>query len=604
MITAPFAPSEMPTGPAKSTWSRVSALHVVIITLSLAMTIGAWQFSKYQIDTRTQARFDVARDRTIGLIKNGMQKYEDTLWAGASTMNSHNDAMTRAQWHNFAGTLRIDERYPGINGIGVIHFLTAETLPAYLQAQRGERPGFAIFPAHDQSIHMPITYIEPEETNAAAVGLDVAHELNRRTAALASRDTGTAQITGPITLVQDAGNTPGFLFYVPFYANKDHNHSAHRPQDVLGAIYAPFVVRNLMAGLLAKELRSLRFSITDAGAAIYDEHGAQDQLNDPNPMYSDRVVLNLYGREWVLDLRTNLAFRAQNTFAQPTVVLFGGLIIELLIIAMLVMMSRANAHTIAYADRVTATLREEKHRLALTNEELEQFAYIASHDLKTPIRGISGLTEMIREDLEEYLETPEADPEIAQNLDRIDARVTRMIELTRGIMEFSRVGDFEFAPEPLSLPEAVETLVSDFALRPGQIELHSEVEAIHVDAFNLRRVLENLIGNAIKHHDGVRPLKIIISVIQTEGILRLAVTDNGPGIDPQFHNRVFEVFQTLREAEAPESTGIGLAIVKKLVERLGGTITLDSDPGMGATFSFDWPAQNDGHGLPLLEKAA
>lgn len=591
----PFSPSLL---------GQFNLIHLVVIVLSLVMTIGVWQYSKIQVASRIETRFEVARDAAVGLLKDGMQKYEDALWAGVAAMESHGNDMTLPQWQDFSSTLRIDERYPGINGIGVIHFLTPDALPAYLAQRQSERPDFTVFPAHDRPLKMPISFIEPAMANKEAIGLDVAHEENRYAAALASRDTGMPQITGPITLVQDAGHTPGFLFYAPFYRDDVPVNAKHDPSDVVGAVYAPFVVRKLMAGLLAKDLRNIRFSITDAGQTIYDEHSAPDVSLDPDPMFTDQVSVDLYGRSWTLDMRTNLAFRADNLQVRPNMVLAAGLIIEALIIALIVMLSRANAQAVKYADKVTAELRREKHKLAATNEELEQFAYVASHDLKTPIRGIGGLTEMLREDLDDYLTSPDALPEVAQNLDRIDARVARMTELTRGIMEFSRVGAYERRSDPLSLPEAVETMIADFELEDGQLELHTAEPIVEADTFNLRRVLENLVGNSIKYHDGVRPLKISIDVTRVPKRLQFSVTDNGPGIDPRFHQRVFEVFQTLRDANAPESTGIGLAIVKKLVERQGGAITLSSEPDEGTTFRFDWPAKIETTAATSLEKAA
>ncbi len=604
MTSASFASSPKAEHAPTSIWRQISLIHVMIIVLSLMMTIGVWQYTKYQMANRNLVRFEIARDSVIGLLKNGMQQYEDALWAGVSAMESHNGDMTLDQWRAFANTLRIDEKHHGINGIGVIHFLSDDTMPAYLAQRLGERSDFALYPPHERDIYMPISFIEPEATNAEAIGLDVAHEDNRFNAAMASRDTGAAQITGAITLVQDAGHTPGFLFYAPFYKTDVPAGAAHDPEDVAGAVYAPFVVPRLMAGLLAKELRNVHFSITDAGETIYDEHAAVDDTTDPAPLFAQQVTINLYGREWQLDMRTDLAFRASNSYALPNLVLIAGLIIEALIIGMVGMLLRANTRAVQYAERVTKDLRAEKHKLALTNEELEQFAYVASHDLKTPIRGIGGLTEMLREDLEDYLASEDALPEVSQNLDRIDARVARMNQLTRGIMEFSRVGPFDERSEPLNLADAVEAMTSDFNLEPGQIELHTHAPVIEADTFNLRRVLENLVGNSIKYHDGVKPLKIGITVTRIPQRHQFEITDNGPGIDPQFHQRVFEVFQTLRTADSPESTGIGLAIVKKLVERQGGAITLASALGEGTTFRFDWPAKHGRHKHSQMERAA
>jgi signal transduction histidine kinase len=560
------------------------------------LTLGAWRFSIQQVETRTGARFEAARDRAIGLITDRMARYEDALWAGVAAIESHEGAVSYAQWKEFAGNLGIDERYPGINGIGVIRFHDATTLDAYLAEQRLTRPDFRIFPAHDGAEFMPITYIEPDDINAAAVGLDVAHETNRRTAAQASRDTGLARITGPIVLVQDAGKTSGFLFYAPFYEEGRQWDTASRRENALGLVYAPFVVHKLMEGLLAKELRDVRFSIRDGDETIYDEHATDDPRNDPDPMFAERVSINLYGRTWDVDMRSDLAFRAENANAKPTIILIAGLLIETLIVTLLILMSRANGRAVAYADRVTVALREKQAKLIDTNaelskknEELERFAYVASHDLKTPIRGINGLTEMIQEDLEDYFSDPKANPDVGLNLERIRDRVLRMERLTNGIMRLSRVTADEPDESPLSVQAVLAEMCADFGLEPEQLVLVDEDQMVCCDQVNFQSVLENLVGNAVKYHDGLRKLRLEVSAGMIDDRLHVSVRDNGPGIAPQYHDRIFEVFQTLRSKDAAESTGIGLAIVRKAVERHGGAVWVTSAEGEGATFGFDWP---------------
>jgi len=582
--------------PPRTHGTGLSLFHVFVILLSLIMTVSAWQFSKHQIETRTEARFEVERDQVLRLITARMRKYEDILWAGSSTVESHGGDISYAAWRSYAETLKIGEKYPGISGIGVTHFLDEDTIPDYLATRRAERPGFRMHPAHVQTDHIPISFVEPEAPNAAAVGLDLAFETNRRTAALASRDSGEARITGPIVLVQDAGATPGFLFYVPFYRGEMPATVEERRERIVGTVYAPFVTRRLMEGLLAKELRSVRFSITDAGETIYDEHAVDDPLNDPDPMFSEEVLLNLYGRTWTLDMRTNIAFHEANTFAQPTFILMGGLVIEGLIVALLLLMARANQRSIAYADKMTVALRHESEmltdanrKLFVNNEELEQFAYVTSHDLKTPIRGIGGLAEMMEDDLEEYFASPDANPDVAQNLERIRERVRRMNELTNGIMEFSRIGRHSESETPVDLAGIVDALRSDFGVTPEQLQMVGEIPPVGIDTFSFRRIIENLVSNAVKYHDGARDLKIVVSAHVSDDRLRVAVSDNGPGIDPKYHGRIFEMFQTLRVGNAPESTGIGLAIVKKSIRRHGGQIGVTSFPGQGATFGFDWP---------------
>lgn len=590
---------------------RITAFHVVIICLSLGLTLGAWQFSILQVEKRNGLRFEAARDQVLALISDRMAKYEDALWAGVAAVESHGGDISYAQWRTFSENLRIGDRYPGINGIGVIHFLPPEALGPYEARQRVQRPDFAVYPDHDQPLRMPITFIEPEDINAAAVGLDVAHEVNRRTAALNSRDTGTAQITGPIVLVQDAGKTSGFLFYAPFYRGGVQSDVESRRENVLGAVYAPFVVHKLMEGLLAKELRGIRFSIRDAGVLIYDEHSADDPLTDPDPMFTETATLDLYGRTWTLDMRTDLAFRAENATEKPTMILLAGLMIEGLIISLLFLMSRANRKAMDYADRVTIALRGEKTKLvaanaelSLKNEELERFAYVASHDLKTPIRGISGLTEMIQEDLEDYLTGPDANPDVGVNLGRIRDRVSRMEKLTNGILEVSRVGTQSVEESPVRLDDIITGLASDLGLRAEQYAVYGGGEVVSCDPTSFHSVIENLIGNAIKYHETRNDLCIEIRARTSADRLVVSVSDNGPGIDPRFHDRIFEVFQTLRPDGPGESTGIGLSIVRKAVESQGGKVTLVSEPGQGATFTFDWPCGKAEMTTPPLGEAA
>ncbi|MEH6647256.1 sensor histidine kinase [Sulfitobacter sp.] len=351
-----------------------------------------------------------------------------------------------------------------------------------------------------------------------------------------------------------------------------------------------------MDGLLAKDLRHVRFSIMDGDEVIYDEHSVEDPMADVDRIFSEKISVNLYGMDWLLDMRSDLAFRQDNAQLKPELILVAGLISEGFIVALLFMMARANRRAVAYADIVTQRLKEKSAKLAYTNEQLsekneqlEQYAYVASHDLKTPIRGIGGLTEMVQEDLEGYFNSPDANPEVRELPCRILERVERMHQLTGGIHQFSQIVTVAVQNEPLDLTALVAGLRVDFGLSDEQVVLIGDCKVMDVDTINFRGVLENLIGNAIKYHDGSKPLEITVSAMRFGDNAHVSVADNGPGIDPKFHDRIFDVFQTLRRADIPESIGIGLAIVKKSVERHGNSLKSKSSLGNGAMFSFDWP---------------
>ncbi|WP_204137169.1 PAS domain S-box protein [Halomicronema sp. CCY15110] len=221
------------------------------------------------------------------------------------------------------------------------------------------------------------------------------------------------------------------------------------------------------------------------------------------------------------------------------------------------------------------------------NAELDQFAYVASHDLKAPLRAIANLSEWIEEDLGHDL--PE---ENRHQLDLLRNRVHRMEALINGLLEYSRVGRRERQIIPVDVRQMlVETI--DLIVPPPAftIALPAQMPALTTSQSALNQVFSNLITNAIKHHDR-EDGRIDITAIEHDDFIEFAVSDDGPGIAPQYQSKVFTIFQTLKSRDVLESTGIGLAIVKKTVESEGGTITLESVPGEGCTFRFKWPKQS------------
>ncbi|MEM6407704.1 MAG: CHASE domain-containing protein [Pseudomonadota bacterium] len=583
--------------------SSISLSHVVVIVASLVLTLTAWQFSKSQIENRAEARFETEVENTIELLQDRMERYEDALWSGVAAINAQGGEISHAQWRTFAERLRLREKYPGINGIGVIRFVPADTLAAFDALQDTQQPGFQTRPPHDFPIAMPITYIEPLSINRAALGLDVAHETNRRQAALESRDTGAARITGPIVLVQDRNETPGFLFYAPLYDGNPTNPQERR-DSAIGAVYAPFIVNKLMAGLLSKDSRDLRLSIRDADTVLYDEFGDPDAQTDPDPMFQRSITIELYGRSWELDMATTQSFRAKNSYVQPNVILIGGLVIEALIVGMLVVLNLSNHRARAYAKEVTQALRIEKEKLSKKNAELEQFVYVASHDVKTPVRGIGGLTEMIQEDLADYLKASDANPDVERNLKRILDRVHRVSTLTDDIIEFSQLGQMpENSPE-IEIDQIENALREDFKLDFSSLHFKSDIDRVTYDGRGLSRVLDNLVSNAVKYAGRGDDLLIDVTIAEVGDRLDISVSDNGPGIPKAFQAKAFEPFQTLSSDPSPDSSGIGLASVKKCVEAHGFKVNLISEQGQGSRFEFSWPHQSRTSDAPDFQEVA
>lgn len=333
--------------------ARMHWFHWLIVIASLVLTLSAWYISKQSIDEKIALQFDRQAKQLVELVSERMKKYEDGLWGGVSAIQTNGGDISYKDWKTFSHSLRIEDKYPGINGIGVIHYVAPEKMDAYLAEQRKDRPDYALHPTHQKNEFWPITYIEPVETNAKAVGLDMAHEKNRYTAALKARDTGKAQITGPIVLVQDKEKTPGFLFYAPFYRGGIYNTKEERREHFTGMVYAPFVVKKLMEGTLQKEKRRVSIKIMDGEEVLYDEHIKENTDYDTNHLYSKRFELDLYGRNWVFDVRSTKSFREATENNQPMLILIGGIIIDTLLLTLFILLANSNQRAVRFIHKIT-----------------------------------------------------------------------------------------------------------------------------------------------------------------------------------------------------------------------------------------------------------
>ena len=228
-------------------------------------------------------------------------------------------------------------------------------------------------------------------------------------------------------------------------------------------------------------------------------------------------------------------------------------------------------------------LKQTSAQLEKRNRELDEFTSIVSHDLKAPLRAIHNLSEWIEEDLEDKL-----DDDTRQNFQLLRNRVGRMQMFIQSLLEYSRIGREKTLPEKL----AVKNLLIDIidSLDPPKtftIVIDEPMPILKTQKIALEQVFANLISNAIKHHH-TKTGKINISATETAKFYHFAVADDGAGIAPEHQERIFGIFQTLYSKDDRENTGIGLSIVKKIVENQGGKIELESRLGKGTTFRFSW----------------
>ena len=217
------------------------------------------------------------------------------------------------------------------------------------------------------------------------------------------------------------------------------------------------------------------------------------------------------------------------------------------------------------------------------NYELDRFAYVTSHDLKAPLRAIANLATWLGEDLEGII------PEESQHhLNLMQSRVERMDGLIQGLLEYSRVGRIHHSTTTINVKDLLIEVIDSLSPPSNmKIAIAPELPTLQTDTISLRQVFANLISNAIKYNDKDFG-KIEISAQKQADFYEFALADNGPGIEPQHHERIFKIFQTLQARDTFESTGIGLSIVKKILEERGDSIRIESELGRGSTFYFTW----------------
>lgn len=228
---------------------------------------------------------------------------------------------------------------------------------------------------------------------------------------------------------------------------------------------------------------------------------------------------------------------------------------------------------------------ERTLELQRSNEELDRFAYIASHDLKAPLRAIDHLANWIGQDEENHLsQTSQV------HLTKLRARIQRMNKLLDDLLEYSRVGRQRHPSELVNVVALVRNIV-DFLVPPSgfQVFIHEPMPELTTERVPLETVLRNLIANAFKHHREPAKGEVHIFAVERGQWVEFSIQDNGPGIAPNFHQRIFEIFQTLKPRDEVEGSGVGLTVVKKLVEVQGGQIEVVSREGKGALFRFTWP---------------
>jgi len=501
-------------------------------------------------------------------------------------------------------------------------------------------------PAQARPEHFPILYVQPYRLNKQALGLDLASDAAALEALLETRDSGHMVISPALPISRGGVEQVGFVARLPVYhkdrpedkdVGTDSEESAEVPGEAMtldqrrqllrGFATGIFVVREILEGALENltpagiDVSFYDISDGDQGALLYTHSSrlrkqpvaAPADVETGSP-WQFEGALNVAERKWTA-VCTAVPGRFQPNAMRGWTVLLGGLAFTaLLTVYLSTLVGRAAEVRRLVAERtaqlvqanealnseITQRKRAQRELQRLNEtleqrvakrtgeaerraEELEQFAYVASHDLKAPLRAIANLAGWIQEDLQ-----AEPGTDTADQLALLSDRVGRMHALIEGLLEYSRVGHAEGAVETVDTADLLAETVDSLAPPPGVIiDVAQDMPTLRTDRLQLGQVFANLIGNSVKHRRGNEG-HIWVSARDQGSHYQFTVADDGPGIRPEYHDKVFMMFQTLETRDFGSNTGIGLALVRKIVQEHGGLIGLESEEGKGTTFRFTW----------------
>jgi signal transduction histidine kinase len=498
---------------------------------------------------------------------------------------------THLEFEHFVGGQRIHERYSGALSLGFAELSRIADPPQLVD--RNDRdagmsglpyPRFAIRPNSSRPMSVVVAFTHPVEGIQAAYGFDLLSEAARRTAVTRARDRAQVASTAPIVLVtEQTGDVFGAIIMLPVYSGDNQAPPApERRARFRGVAYAALRFPDLMQDLAPEgdDLELYDVGSVDAvasriraGDEAYNARGrANAATRDPD---TSRIMpLTVAGRRWALYYATDRTLVSTTERAIPWLIAGFGLLVSLLAGGVVQATSTSRHRAEALADQMTVELKR-------SNEELERFAFLASHDLQQPLRTVSGFVQLLERQYGEQL-----DPAAREYIDHALRGTKQMGTLIDDLLAYSRVSrdDRPLAPVPLddAWDAAVEQLKATIESSDAIVQ-RGPLPVVDGDRGQLVQVFANLIGNAVKYR-GEAPPEVTADARRVNGVWEIAIQDNGIGIAPEDHARIFEMFRRLHTEDEFEGTGVGLALAKRIVERSGGDIRVQSERGRGSRF--------------------
>ena len=534
-----------------------------------------------------------------------MMAYEQVLRSTVGLFNA-SDTVTRLQWKNYTQTLQLKNFFPGILGLGYTVKVSPQGLDPFIKNVRAEGfANFTVWPQTPREEYFSIVYLEPfEGRNLKAIGFDMHTEQKRKEAMDRARQTGQPTLSQMVILVQETNKDvqKGCLLYFPVYDQKSILSTAKERQAALkGFVYSAFRIKDLMKRILVSVAPEVEFEIyddknIDTANLFYSSHGYNDKKMKAD--FTTSRPLSVAGHNWTLVVTTRDNFLSPFEANQSNLIAIAGILVNLLLLFVLIKINKLSRRNSVLADaqkrfneELESTVQLRTIELQRSNEDLESFAHVISHDLKEPVRKMLIFTDQIKRKYQNAL------GEGAHLLDKVSKSASRLNQMIDSILTFSTVNYGSNEIEKVDLNSIIQNVTEDLEIiileKQAEISFQ-DLPPIEGNAGLMHQLFYNLINNSLKFSEpGIKPIiKIQSQSLQTgeQDILEINISDNGIGFAQEDAKRIFHNFLRLHSKDSYEGTGLGLALCKRIVERHHGTIEAIGSL-QGATFIIRLPVK-------------
>ncbi len=567
-------------------------IHIVptiIVFLAFSgITLWSWHAARVAIARERTQILDQKLSSTVSAIDTRLNTYQDILRAGAGLFGA-SDTVTRAEWKQFVNVFDLDNRYPGIHGVGFVEVIQPDKLETHTAAIRSEGyPGYSVHPAGSRDIYTSIIYIEPfSGNNLKAFGYDMYSEPSRKAAMDRARDSGQPAVTSKVVLVQEDRNNaqPGFLMYVPVY-KRDSNPQTipERQSNLVGYVYAPFRTHDLLDEVL-------RENDANYVVRIYDHTFGKDTLiyqsddyktvSRNTAMHTAAISFSRDSSNWTIESGIRPEAISAQLRSRPATIVWGGLLLSTCIAGFVYLL---------LLNRTGRLARREAKALQKAKDEL---LALASHQLRTPATGVKQYIGMLREGYAGKLSK-----EQNKLLDKANQSNERQLGTINDILVIARAdaGNLELYFARTDIRKMLEDILDE---QEEVIRTHKQTlvrslpkRPVYVvgDAQYLRMAIENIVSNATKYTHGKGILRATLTKAGPQ--VYIVVKDTGVGVAKQDFTLLFRKFSRIPNdlTSKVNGSGIGLYLAKKIIDAHGGTIDFVSTLGQGSTVTIGLPA--------------